>query len=322
MGPQRLKASIIVELSVATSIPSFPVASSRFSWPLFRNPLGHKMFANPRAGVYNDANHFTCARGSRARNERRMPYTLNGFGTKYYGRRDQAADGSYVTTLWITALYVPLLPLGSYRVKPVGQGTNYVIHRSQNYQVLRIPMCWEQVWRVYMIGAPILLLGGGFIWTGVKKDRAKNDLRAQIKAAGAEIRAAQTKADTLEGKCFDLLKASNQDKEGLRSNLHEQCAPVPAAIDLYTAKVDTMQNLIRQGLAGGALEENEKSYLNTYQSIWNIRRHQAEESKQVMVCLTNVTHECYSSVATAMDAISKEDKQACTLLAAVDQKCE
>ena len=43
-----------------------------------------------------------------------MPYTFNGFGTKYYGRREAAEDGSYVTTMWITALYVPILPLGSY----------------------------------------------------------------------------------------------------------------------------------------------------------------------------------------------------------------
>jgi len=37
-----------------------------------------------------------------------MPYTFNGFGTTYYGQRDAAVDGSYVTTLWVTALWVPL----------------------------------------------------------------------------------------------------------------------------------------------------------------------------------------------------------------------
>jgi hypothetical protein len=74
-----------------------------------------------------------------------MPYTLNGFGTTYYGHRDPAEDGSYVTTLWITALYVPILPLGSHRVLPVGNGTNWVVHRSQGYQARTVPLCWEQV---------------------------------------------------------------------------------------------------------------------------------------------------------------------------------
>src|SRR6202035_1076193 len=62
-----------------------------------------------------------------------MPYTFNGFGTKYYGQREPGEDGSYVTTLWVTALWIPLLPLGSYRVRPVGKGTNWVVHSSQSY---------------------------------------------------------------------------------------------------------------------------------------------------------------------------------------------
>ena len=93
-----------------------------------------------------------------------MPYSVNGFGTKYYGHRESAEDGSYITTLWITALFVPIVPLRSYRVLPVGKGTNLVIHQRQNYRVLRVPLCWEQVWNVYLIGAPILVILGWIIW--------------------------------------------------------------------------------------------------------------------------------------------------------------
>ena len=32
-----------------------------------------------------------------------MPYTLNGFGTKYYRRRDWSDDGSCIASPWITA---------------------------------------------------------------------------------------------------------------------------------------------------------------------------------------------------------------------------
>lgn len=85
-----------------------------------------------------------------------MPYTFNGCGTSYYGRRHPAEDGSYVTTLWVTAVWIPLLPLRSYRVRPVGKGTNVVVHSSQSYQVLRVPLCWPQVRNVYLWAIPIL----------------------------------------------------------------------------------------------------------------------------------------------------------------------
>ena len=85
-----------------------------------------------------------------------MPYTLNGCGTMYYGNRYPAEDGSYVTTLWVTFLWVPLLPLSSYRVRPVGKGTNYVVHQSQSYQTKRVPLCWPQVRNVLLFTVPIL----------------------------------------------------------------------------------------------------------------------------------------------------------------------
>ncbi|SRR5712692_9322956 len=87
-----------------------------------------------------------------------MPFTLNGFGTSFYGKRDLAEDGSYITTTWITALWVPLLPLRSYRVRPVGKGTNVVVHSSQSYQTMRVPLCWPQVRNVYLCISPILIL--------------------------------------------------------------------------------------------------------------------------------------------------------------------
>jgi hypothetical protein len=98
-----------------------------------------------------------------------MPFTLNGFGTSYYGKRLPAEGGSYVTTLWITALWVPLIPLGSYRVRPVGKPTNVIVHHSQNFQTARVPLCWPQVRNGYVVTIPILaiLLFGG--WSDITK---------------------------------------------------------------------------------------------------------------------------------------------------------
>jgi hypothetical protein len=109
-----------------------------------------------------------------------MPHSVNGFGTRYYGRREEALDGSYVTTVWITVLYIPILPLRSYRVLAVGKSFNVIIHRSQQFKAVRVPLCWEQVWHVYMISAPILLIIGWLIWSSAKKQSEQRDLAQSV----------------------------------------------------------------------------------------------------------------------------------------------
>lgn len=49
-------------------------------------------------------------------------FRVNGFGVGLYGKRDPWPDGSYVTTLCVSALFVPVFPLKSYRVKPDERG--------------------------------------------------------------------------------------------------------------------------------------------------------------------------------------------------------
>ena len=50
--------------------------------------------------------------------------TLNGFGTMLYGSREPREDGSYVATRFFTALFVPMIPLDAWRVRP-GEGRSY-----------------------------------------------------------------------------------------------------------------------------------------------------------------------------------------------------
>ncbi|UJR80643.1 hypothetical protein [Sandaracinus amylolyticus] len=50
-------------------------------------------------------------------------FRLNGFGVGIYGERDRRDDGSYVTTHCISALFVPIFPLGAYRVIDQGNGS-------------------------------------------------------------------------------------------------------------------------------------------------------------------------------------------------------
>ena len=92
-----------------------------------------------------------------------MPYTLNGIGTKYYGRREAGPDGSYVTTEWIVLIYLPLIPIGSFRVCPTGKSTNAIVYNSQQFMVKRVPVNWPQIRNIYGVtGAIAATLIGGF----------------------------------------------------------------------------------------------------------------------------------------------------------------
>ena len=82
-----------------------------------------------------------------------MPNAFNGIGTSYYGNRDKEPDGSYVTTKWFVFLFLPVFPLGSYRVLPTGEtgGIYLIVYSSTrtNYLVRPIPLNLRQVGNVY-----------------------------------------------------------------------------------------------------------------------------------------------------------------------------
>jgi hypothetical protein len=80
-----------------------------------------------------------------------MPLTLNGFGTAYRGKSDEDAEGIYVTTLFIVALYLPIFPLASYLVRPYGAPIDArPFIYDQSFDAVQIPMNWKQVLSVYV----------------------------------------------------------------------------------------------------------------------------------------------------------------------------
>ncbi|MFZ2279220.1 MAG: hypothetical protein WAW39_15615 [Prosthecobacter sp.] len=87
-----------------------------------------------------------------------MPASFNGIGTAYYGECDFRADGSYVTTEWITVFFVPLLPFRSVRlIRVPSQDVNLIVFISEGFAVIeRGPLHWGQVGRVY--GFALLLV--------------------------------------------------------------------------------------------------------------------------------------------------------------------
>jgi hypothetical protein len=88
-------------------------------------------------------------------------FTFNGIGTKLYGSTDNSSDGSYVTTKWFVFVYLPVVPLESYRVVKE-KSTTLVVYSTQKYKTINVPLHKKQVARTYllvygMIGIIVLL---------------------------------------------------------------------------------------------------------------------------------------------------------------------
>jgi hypothetical protein len=73
--------------------------------------------------------------------------TINGIGSAFYGCSDVGSDGSYVTTKWITIL-IPLVPVGSYRVRPISS-TNLIVYSSTEYESQTVPLHWPHIVAMY-----------------------------------------------------------------------------------------------------------------------------------------------------------------------------
>lgn len=83
--------------------------------------------------------------------------SVNGFGTALYGARDKCNQtGAEVKTLWLTALYIPLIAFAAYRVVRAPDGGWYFLGR-ENVSVL------AKAWSFSLV---LLLVGGGagFAW--------------------------------------------------------------------------------------------------------------------------------------------------------------
>ena len=98
-----------------------------------------------------------------AASENRTPgniSTFNGIGRTFYGSADRCEKcGSIIKTLWFVLLYIPLLPLGSYRYKAEETG---VI--SSRFRCRRTATNWSQVFLTWMIGWAVGIVGFYIIW--------------------------------------------------------------------------------------------------------------------------------------------------------------
>jgi len=75
-----------------------------------------------------------------------VAYSINGFGTTYYGMRDFERDGSYITTKWVIAGTLPIFPVGSLRIREGRRG----LTRQQMTLVEELNVDWWQVLMTYV----------------------------------------------------------------------------------------------------------------------------------------------------------------------------
>jgi hypothetical protein len=75
-------------------------------------------------------------------------FSVNGIGTTLYGRREvNPVDSSYIATKWLIFFFLPLVPLGSYRIIKAKQ--KFFSAQWPQYQMTSIPLHRPQVFTTY-----------------------------------------------------------------------------------------------------------------------------------------------------------------------------
>jgi hypothetical protein len=88
-----------------------------------------------------------------------MASSINGCGTKYHGKAEPKQDGSYIATLWIVFIFIPLIPLGSQRLWPVAQTERGFFSRGgMSFKAQKVSLHLPHVLMGYAITLAIAIL--------------------------------------------------------------------------------------------------------------------------------------------------------------------
>jgi len=93
--------------------------------------------------------------------------SFNGFGTNFFGHSKVEHDESYVATEFIIVFFLPVFPLGSYRIynSEIAENSRSFFGSSKNtkYRLKKIKLDLLQVFEVYAIVYGII---GSIIFLG------------------------------------------------------------------------------------------------------------------------------------------------------------
>lgn len=105
-----------------------------------------------------------------------------GFGTALLGRRDERPDGSYVSTKFIAALFAPLFPLMTIRVRPLAREERNRLTKTHYELLERVPLDLALAAKSFVLGwltgpflmlwPVVLLLALSRIWPGLLTNEA------------------------------------------------------------------------------------------------------------------------------------------------------
>jgi hypothetical protein len=90
--------------------------------------------------------------------EARSPsfYSFNGFGTMLLDYR-ALADGTYEAVRWVTALWLPVIPLAAFRIQPVEQERTYGRETSKFRVLEKASLSASRIVRTYALAVAAVL---------------------------------------------------------------------------------------------------------------------------------------------------------------------
>jgi len=117
-----------------------------------------------------------------------VAWSMNGCGTSVYGKRDFEPDGSFMTTKWVIAFFIPVLPLASMRVKvldldwsPVSS-TRYLVCSKQSLSLKQVACVYSFLLLLFLTlassdllptPATVVLLAAVFVFPWVLRRLAR-----------------------------------------------------------------------------------------------------------------------------------------------------
>ena len=138
-------------------------------------------------------------------------FSLNGFGVRFYGGYDEEPDGSKVRVRFVTALFIPVLPVDAYRTRDQGDG-QYILHGKVKLGPLM---------RAWQIGGGLLLavlltwaMAGSILNSPERKLRKQIDEVAALEASDPE--AALTRYEALASEYVPQFEGDEGEQELLR----------------------------------------------------------------------------------------------------------
>jgi len=78
-----------------------------------------------------------------------------GCGTRFYGESDpNPREGSFITTEWISFMYIPIIPLVSYRIWVKSEDSSFTLlppgfEQKMEYEKVQVEFQWRQVFKTY-----------------------------------------------------------------------------------------------------------------------------------------------------------------------------